>query len=69
MQNKQDRQEQALERQSARDKRSLEEQLEIIKSRRGESKKETARLLSLIEERDNKPKTKKTKKGKKNRKK
>ena len=63
------KQEEALERQSERDKRTLEEQLKLIESRRGDSKKEKARLLALIEERDNKPKSKKTKKGKKNRKK
>ena len=63
------KQEEALERQSQRDKRTPEEQLKLIETRRGDSKKEKARLLTLIEERDTKPKTKNKKKGKKNRKK
>ena len=63
------KQEEALERQAQRDKRTLEEQLKLIETRRGDSKKEKARLLTLIEERDTKPKTKNKKKGKTNRKK
>ena len=49
----------AAERQADRDARSDEEQLELIKDRRGASKKETARMKARIAGR-----TKKKKKGK-----
>ena len=42
------RQEEAVVRQTARDKRTHEEQLELIKIRLGESKKEKRRLTKLI---------------------
>jgi hypothetical protein len=41
---KREKQEEAKERQTARDKRTKEQQISLIKSRRGESKKELARL-------------------------
>jgi len=56
------RQEEAVERQTVRDKRTHEEQLKLIKTRLGESKKEKRRLVGLIEE-DNKREKKKKKKG------
>ena len=43
------RQEEAVERQTVRDKRTNKEQLELIKTRPGESKKEKLRLTKLIE--------------------
>ena len=45
------RREEALERQDARDKRSVEDQLKLIESRRGSSAKEKERLLRLLEDR------------------
>jgi hypothetical protein len=43
------RQEEAVERQTVHDKRTHKEQLELIKTRPGESKKEKLRLTKLIE--------------------
>jgi|19_taG_2_1085344.scaffolds.fasta_scaffold105606_2 hypothetical protein len=51
---KQLRKEQAVERQAARDKRSILQQLELIKSRRGNSKREVARLTALLHSQNNK---------------
>ena len=56
------RQEEAVERQTVRDKRTHEEQFKLIKTRLGESKKEKHRLVGLIEE-ANKREKKKKKKG------
>jgi len=42
------RQEEAIKRKSIRDKRTPEQQLDLIKSRRGESKKEKHRLVAII---------------------
>ena len=42
-------------RQAVRDGRSASEQLEIIKTRRGKSRKETARLKHLGEKKGGKP--------------
>jgi len=44
------RKEEALKRQMVHDKRTHEEQLELIKTRPGESKKEKHRLVELIEQ-------------------
>jgi hypothetical protein len=46
----QQRKEDAVQRQDKRDKRTHEEQLELIKTRPGESKKEKHRLVELIEQ-------------------
>jgi hypothetical protein len=43
------RREEAIQRQSARDSRTYEEQLKLVKKRPGESKKEKYRLVTLIE--------------------
>jgi hypothetical protein len=43
------RRDEAIERQIARDKRTSKQQLDLIKTRRGESKKEKHRLVALIE--------------------
>jgi hypothetical protein len=48
-QRRRERQEQAIERQKLRDKRTNEEQLALIKTRPGESDKEKHRLVSLVE--------------------
>tara|TARA_B100000029_G_scaffold172613_1_gene168974 strand:- start:3589 stop:3798 length:210 start_codon:yes stop_codon:yes gene_type:complete len=42
--------EEAVQRQDKRDKRTHEEQLKLIKTRPGESKKEKHRLVGLIEQ-------------------
>ena len=42
--------EEAVQRQDKRDKRTHEQQLELIKTRPGESKKEKHRLVELIEQ-------------------
>ncbi len=49
---KQERQQQAKEREVARAARTPEQQLCLIKTRRGESKKETERLKKLITKRE-----------------
>ena len=48
-QRRRERQEQAIERQKLRDKRTNEEQLALIKTRSGKSDKEKHRLVALIE--------------------
>ena len=55
------RQEESVERQTVRDKKTHEEQLELIKTRLGESKKEKRRLVGLIEQAYKKEKKKKKK--------
>lgn len=45
-----ERREEALERQQLRDARTLQQQLDLIKTRRGESAKETAKLTTLLEQ-------------------
>jgi len=50
------RKEQAVERQAARDKRTIEQQLELISSRRGQSKREVARLTALLHAQNNRKK-------------
>ena len=55
------RQDEAKERQVIRDKKTHEEQLELIKTRLGESKKEKRRLVGLIEQAYKKEKKKKKK--------
>lgn len=57
------RQDEAKERQLIRDKRTHEEQLELIKIRLGESKKEKHRLDKLIKKANKEEKKKKKKKG------
>ena len=44
------RQEEAIERQKVHDSRGSEQQLKLIKTRPGESKKENHRLVTLIED-------------------
>jgi hypothetical protein len=44
------RREEAIERQEVHDNRSPEQQLKLIKTRPGESKKENHRLVTLIED-------------------
>ena len=44
------RQEEAIERQKVHDSRGPEQQLKLIKTRPGESKKENHRLVTLIED-------------------
>jgi hypothetical protein len=55
----QQRKEEAVQRQVVRDKRTHEQQLELIKERSGESKKEKYRLVKLIKDVYNKNKNKK----------
>ena len=55
------RQEEAVERQNVHDGRSPEQQLKLIKTRPGESKKEVHRLVSLIEKAFNEVERKKNK--------
>ena len=55
----QQRIEEAEQRQSVRDKRTHEQQLELIKKRPGESKKEKHKLVKLIKDTHNKNKNKK----------
>ena len=43
------RREEALERQQLRDARTPQQQLALIKTRRGESAKETAKLTALLD--------------------
>ena len=57
------RQDEAKERQVIRDKKTHEEQLELIKTRLGESKKEKHRLVKLIKKANKEEKKKKKKKG------
>ncbi len=45
---RQQRKDQAIDRQSLRDKRTHKQQLELIKTRPGESKKEKHRLVAII---------------------
>ena len=52
------RREEAIERQEVHDKRSPEQQLKLIKTRPGESKKENHKLVELIEKAYNKSKKK-----------
>jgi hypothetical protein len=56
------RQKEAIERQVVRDERIHEEQLKVIKLRRGESKKEKHKLIKLIEKAYKKSKKKNAKK-------
>ncbi len=58
------RQEEAIERQKVYSGRTPKEQLKLIKSRPGESKKEKHRLVTLIEDAYNKNKLNKVKNGK-----
>ena len=58
----QQRKEEAVQRQVVWDKRTHEQQLELIKERSGESKKEKYRLVKLIKDVYNKNKNKKWKK-------
>jgi|TARA_B100001971_G_C18100986_1_gene488820 hypothetical protein len=46
---RQQRKDQAIDRQGLRDKRTHKQQLELIKTRPGESKKEKHRLVVIIE--------------------
>jgi len=55
------RQEEAVERQNVHDGRSPEQQLKLIKTRPGESKKEVHRLVTLIEKAFNEVERKKNK--------
>ena len=55
----QQRKEEAVQRQVVRDKRTHKQQLELIKERSGESKKEKYRLVKLIKDAYNKNKNKK----------
>ena len=55
------RQEEAIERQKVHDGRTPEQQLELIKTRTGESKKENHRLVEIIEKAYKKSKRKKKK--------
>jgi len=55
----QQRKEEAVQRQVVRDKRTHEQQLELIKERSGESRKEKYRLVKLIKDVYNKNKNKK----------
>ena len=55
------RQEEAVERQNVHDGRSPEQQLKLIKTRPGESKKEVHRLVTLIEKAFNEAERKKNK--------
>ena len=48
------RQEEAIERQKVSDGRTLEQQLKLIKTRPGESKKEKHKLVELIKKADKK---------------
>ena len=52
------RQEEAIERQTVYDGRTPEQQLKLIKTRPGESKKENHKLVELIEKAYNKSKKK-----------
>ena len=45
--NRKERREEAISRDELRQRRSIDEQLEVIKQRRGNSVKETARLTAL----------------------
>ena len=47
---RQQRKDQAIDRQGLRDKRTHKQQLELIKTRPGESKKEKHQLVGLIEQ-------------------
>ena len=55
------RREEAIERQKVHDGRMPEQQLELIKTRTGESKKENHRLVEIIEKAYKKSKRKKKK--------
>ena len=57
------RQDEAKERQVIRDKKTHEEQLELIKTRLGESKKEKHRLVKLIKKATKEEQKKKKKRG------
>ena len=59
----QQRIEEAEQRQSVRDKRTHEQQLELIKKRPGESKKEKHRLVKLIKKATKEEQKKKKKRG------
>tara|TARA_R110000824_G_scaffold205378_3_gene390263 strand:- start:7721 stop:7888 length:168 start_codon:yes stop_codon:yes gene_type:complete len=45
-----ERREEALERQQLRDARTPQQQLALIKTRRGESVKETVKLIALLDQ-------------------